>query len=57
MVSERGTRVATVFYSLLQSANLAGLEPASYLAEATRRTIANPGTITLPREIVAEQPA
>jgi transposase len=55
--SERGTRVAAVFYSLLESAKLAGLEPAAYLAEATRRAIANPGTVTLPRHLVAQQPA
>jgi transposase len=55
--SERGTRVAAVFYSLLESAKLAGLEPAAYLAEATRRAIANPGTVTLPRDLAAEQSA
>jgi hypothetical protein len=51
--SERGTHVAAVFYSLLESAKLSGLEPASYLAEATRRAIANPGAVTLPSDILA----
>lgn len=55
--SERGTRVAAVCYSLLESAKLAGLEPAAYLAEATRRAIANPGTVTLPRDLLAERTA
>jgi transposase len=49
--SLRGTQVAALFYSLVESAKLAGLEPAGYLAEATRRAIANPGTITLPRDL------
>lgn len=49
--SRRGTEVAALFYSLLESAKLAGLEPDRYLAEATRRAIANPGTVTLPRDL------
>ena len=49
--SERGTRVAALFYTLIESAKLAGVEPAGYLAEATRRAIANPGTVTLPRNL------
>ena len=49
--SERGTRVAALFYTLIESAKLAGVEPAAYLAKATRRAIANPGTVTLPRDL------
>jgi transposase len=49
--SERGTRVAALCYSLLESAKLAGVEPATYLAEATRRAIATPGAVTLPRDL------
>jgi transposase len=49
--SQRGTRVAALFYSLIESAKLAGIEPAAYLAEATRRAIANPGTVTLPSDL------
>ena len=51
--SLRGTEVAALFYSLVESAKLAGLEPAAYLAEATRRAIASPGTVTLPRALAA----
>jgi transposase len=51
--SLRGTEVAALFYSLLESAKLAGLEPAAYLAEATRRAIANPGAVTLPRDLAS----
>lgn len=46
--SERGTQVAALFYSLIESAQLNGLDPAEYLAEATRRAIEEPGTVTLP---------
>jgi len=49
--SERGTRVAALCCTLLESAKLAGVEPAAYLAEATRRAIATPGTVTLPRDL------
>ena len=49
--SERGTRVAALCYTLLESAKLTGVEPAAYLAEATRRAIALPGTVTLPRDL------
>jgi transposase len=52
--SQRGTRVAALFYSLIESAKLAGVEPAAYLTEATRRAIANPGTITLPRDVLPD---
>ena len=34
--SERGTRVAALFYTLIESAKHAGVEPAGYLAEAGR---------------------
>jgi transposase len=49
--SERGTRVAALFYTLIESAKLTGVEPAAYLARATRRAIANPGTVTLPKDL------
>jgi hypothetical protein len=51
--SERGTKVAALCYTLLESAKLVGIEPAAYLAEATRRAIATPGTVTLPRELAS----
>ena len=54
--SRRGTEVAALFYSLLESAKLSGVEPASYLAEATRRAIARPGTVTLPRDLRSRDP-
>jgi transposase len=50
--SIRGTRTAAVFYSLIESAKLAGLEPRAYLAEAARRAIDQPGAVTLPVGLV-----
>lgn len=52
--TERGTQVAALFYTLIESAKLAGVDPAIYLAEATRRALENPGTVTLPHELRAE---
>jgi len=50
--SLRGTKAAALLYSLVESAKLVGLDPAAYLEEATRRAIANPGTVTLPRDLL-----
>ena len=52
--SERGTRVAALFYTLMESAKVAGVNPKEYLREAARRAIATPGAVTLPREVLAE---
>ena len=49
--SERGTRVAALFYSLIESAKLAGIEWRADLREATLRAIRNLGTATLPRDL------
>ena len=46
----RGVVVA-FFYSLIESAMLAGVEPRTYRREAARRAIRNPGTVTLPRNL------
>ena len=53
--SERGTRVAALFYSLIESAKLAGVEPRGYLREATLRAVRNPGTATLPRDLKSSE--
>ena len=49
--SERGTGVAAFFYSLIESAKLAGVEPRVYLRKATLRAVRNPGTATLTRDL------
>lgn len=46
--SQRGTEVAALFYSLIESAKLAGVEPKAYLLRAARAALATPGTVTLP---------
>jgi hypothetical protein len=48
--SKRGTRVAALFSSLIESAKLAGVEPPAYLGQAARRAIWNSGTVTLARD-------
>jgi len=46
--SQRGTEVAALFYSLIESTKLCGVEPRRYLSMATRAALENPGTVTLP---------
>jgi transposase len=50
--SRRGTEVAAILYSLLETAQLVGVEPKAYLTEATRRVIMHPGTILLPHDLL-----
>jgi transposase len=42
--------VAALFYSLIESAKLGGVEPKAYLLRAARAALANPGTVTLPHD-------
>jgi transposase len=48
--SKRGTEVAALFYSLIESAKLAGAEPKAYLLRAARAALTHPGTVTLPHD-------
>jgi transposase len=50
--SERGTEVAALFYSLIESAKLAGVEPDAFLRGAVRQAVRGQ-RITLPHELVA----
>jgi len=50
--SQRGTEVAALFYSLIESAKLCGVEPKAYLLHATTAALRNPGTVTLPHELL-----
>lgn len=52
--SERGTKTSSTFYTLVENAQLCGLDPIAYLIEATERAIRNPGTVTLPQDYAAE---
>ncbi|OJH37558.1 hypothetical protein BON30_25480 [Cystobacter ferrugineus] len=49
--SLRGTEVAALFYSLMETARLCGEDPGRYLLRAALAAIANPGTVTLPSSI------
>jgi len=49
--SKRGTEVAALFYTLLETAKLSRVDPAAYLRLAATRAIASPGTITLPSDL------
>ena len=55
--SLRGTQVAALFYTLCETAKLAGVDPHEYLQRATEAAIAAPGTVTPPDALVAESAA
>jgi transposase len=46
--SERGIEVAALFYTLIETAKLRGVEPTAYLQDALMATLKAPGTVTLP---------
>lgn len=50
--SKRGTEVAAIFYSLMESAKLAGVEPKSYLLKATHVAIADRKAVLLPHDLL-----
>jgi hypothetical protein len=47
--SQRGTEVAALFYSLIETARLRGEDPGHYLRRAAIAAIENPSTVTLPK--------
>jgi transposase len=54
--SERGTKVAALFYSLLESAKLVGINPKEYLRQAVGAAL-NATEIPLPHELAASAPS
>jgi transposase len=50
--SLRGTQVAALFYTLCETAKLAGIDPHAYLVSALYGTIAQPGTVTYPEDLL-----
>lgn len=50
--SKRGTEVAAIFYTLLETAKLQGVDPALYLKTVVERALAVPGTVTLPKDLL-----
>ena len=53
--SRRGTEVAAIFYSLIETAKLVGVEPAEYLTQAV--AAARHGEILLPHQLVDQATA
>ena len=49
--SKRGTEVAALFYTMMETAKLSGVDAAAYLREAATRAIKKPGTVTLPSDL------
>ena len=49
--SKRGTEVAALFCSLVESAKLCVVEPKAYPLQAVRAALANPRTVTLPHAL------
>jgi transposase len=43
--------VAALFYSLIESAELCGVEPKAHLLQTVRAALATPGTATLPHTL------
>jgi transposase len=50
--SLRGTQVAAVFYTLCETARLAGVDPQAYLLQAGHKAIAQPGAVTFPEDLI-----
>ncbi len=51
---KRGTEVAALFYSLLESARLCGVDPREYLLAATKAVLNAPTAILLPHQFAAQ---
>jgi transposase len=52
--SQRGTQVAAVLYTLLETAKLCGVNPAAYLKAAAAAALEKPGTVLLPHNFSTE---
>lgn len=50
--SLRGTQVAALFYTLCETAKLAGVDPQAYLLRALYTAIGRPGAITFPEDLL-----
>ena len=53
--SETGTRVAALFYSLIESCKMAGVDAQAYLIEAARRALDDRNAVFLPEDFAARQ--
>lgn len=52
--SEKGTMVAALFYSLVQSCRVVGVDPRAYMIEAARRAARDRSDVLLPEDYAAE---
>jgi hypothetical protein len=48
----RGTQVAALFYTLCETAKLAGVDPHTYLLRALYTTMTQPGVVTFPEDLL-----
>jgi transposase len=55
--SKRGTEVAALFYSLVETCKRLGIEPTGYLQTAALHAIAHPGAVLLPHQYAESVPA
>jgi transposase len=52
--SARGTEVAAILYSLVESAKASGIDPIAYLTEVATRAKESPGAVLLPTDFSAQ---
>ena len=55
--SERGTKVAALFYTLCETAKLQGVDPRHYLLKAAYAAIERPGTVLMPDALLDDSAA
>jgi hypothetical protein len=55
--SARGTEVAAILYTLVESAKAAGIDPIAYLTEVATLAQETPGHVLLPADFDAQQAA
>ncbi len=51
--SSRGMWVASVLYSLTQTATIQGVDPSAYLREVAMRAKRDPGAVTMPSDLAS----
>ena len=49
--SKRANEVAALFYTLLESAKLSGVDPRAYIRKTALTAIESPGAVTLPSDL------
>lgn len=53
--SVRGTQVAAIFYTLIETCTLCGVDPEEYMRYTARAALLKPGTAILPQEFARER--